>query len=116
MRRQPARRLRPMPDELTTPPIRDSDLDIRARLDRLKRLNRRGRFSQLVDLKLLAIDWANDYVSHVFPNVSGTETNQLLLAAEASFMAAIEMGKTGIREWGRLLEEGKNARGDFSIK
>lgn len=114
--RRPARRLRPPPDDLPTPPIRGSVLDIRARLDRLNGMNRPGRFSQPVDLKLLAVAWASDYVSQVFPDVRGAQSTQLLLASEAGFLAAIEMGKTGIHQWQRLLHTARSAKEDFTTE
>jgi len=113
MRPPPTRRLRPPPDELPPSSKRGDTADIKARLDRL---NRRGRFSQPVDLKPLAVAWANDYVSHVFPDLPDTQSNQLLLAAEVSFLAAIEMGKIGIRHWERLLEGAKSTREHFLTK
>jgi hypothetical protein len=79
-------------------------------------MNRPGRFSQPVDLKLLAVAWASDYVSQVFPDMRGTPSTQLLLACEAGFLAAIEMGKTGIHEWQRLLEIARSAKEDFTTE
>lgn len=110
MRPPPTRRLRPPPDELPSSSRRGDTADIKARL---ARLNRRARFSQPVDLRWLAGAWANDYVGEVFRDVPDAQGAHLSLAAEAGFLAAFEMGKTGLREWGRLLEEGKNARRDL---
>jgi hypothetical protein len=51
-----------------------------------------------------------DYASQVFQVVPDAQSAQLLLAAEAVFLASIEIRKAGIREWERLLEKGKIAR------
>jgi hypothetical protein len=93
----------PAPDELPPAPRRSAAVaDLRKRLNRL---GFRGRFSLAVDLKLLAATWATDYASQVFPQVQDDQRIRLLLAAEAGFLAAIEMSKNGIHNWERLLEE-----------
>jgi hypothetical protein len=102
------RRMPAPPDEL--PP---SVADIKARLDRL---NMTGRFSQSVDVTLLAATWATDYCSHVFPRVDHDQRMRLLLAVEAGFLASAKLNKCGIRHWERLLEEAKKARNEFDLK
>ena len=104
----------PPPDDLP-PSLRRSAAvpDLKARLDRLCRS---GRFSQAVDLKPLAATWATDYVGQVFPRVEDDQRIKLLLAAEAGFLASIELSKNGIRHWERLLVEARNARDEFRLR
>jgi hypothetical protein len=111
-RRVRPRRMPPPPDELLPASRRSAAVpDIRERLERLRRS---GRFSQPVDLKLLATTWATDYVSLVFPQVEGDERTRLLFAAEAGFLASTELSKCGIRHWERLLQEARKTRDEYS--
>lgn len=92
-------------------PTRDTQfMDLRARL---QRLNRKSRFSVPMNLRTLATLWARDYVSQVFPSVQGPEEIRLLLSAETSFIAASEMARLGIKEWQKLVNDGRNAKEDF---
>jgi len=86
-------------------------MDLRSRL---QRLNRRYRFSDAVDLRSVATLWARDYVSQVFPSVQGAERIRLMLSAETGFIASSELSRLGIKEWQRLVNDGLNAKRDFS--
>jgi hypothetical protein len=112
--RAPAR-IRPTPPvELPQSPRRSAAAA--GLTERLKRLRFRGRFSEVVDLKLLAAIWAGDYANHVFPKMEDDQTIRVLLAAEAGFLAATEMSKNGIRHWERLLDEARCAKVEFRLK
>jgi len=63
---------------------------------------------------VLATTWAKDYARQVFPYVGGDEKTRLLLAAGSGFLAAVELGKGGIRCWTQLLEDGWQIRNQFS--
>ena len=84
--------------------------DVRSRL---QRLNRRARFSDRVDSRSLATFWAKDYVSQVFPPAQGPEKIRLLLSAETSFIASSELARLGMKEWQRLVNDGRNTKEDF---
>ena len=104
----------PDADDVPLPSRRSTAIqDIRTRL---AYLSGSRRFSQPVDLKLLAVTWANDFAGQVFPLAEGDQRLRLLVAAETSFLASIELGKDGLRHWGRLLEEAKKARDEFRLE
>lgn len=118
-RPSPTRRMPPPPDELPAdelPPCPRRSAAVGDLKTRLNCLYYRGRFSQAVDLKLLAATWTIDYVSQVLPHVEGDQGLRLLLAAEAGFLASTELNKYGIRHWERLLEEGRKVRDEFRLR
>ena len=108
--RRSARRMPPPSDDPLPPKRGVSAGDLEARLERLRL---RSRFSHALDLAPLAATWANDYVSHVFPNFPEDESKRLLLACEAGFLASIGLGRNGIRYWERLLEQGRVTRDEL---
>src|SRR5262245_45541891 len=101
--RRALRRPPPPLDPPPPPPRRSAQAgDIR---ERLNCIVRRGRFDKPLNLTSVVATWAVDYVDQVFPQVGDRERNRLLLAAEAGFLASIEIGKGGIRQWERLLTD-----------
>ena len=76
-RRAPARRMPPPDaDDVPLPSRRSTAIqDIRTRL---AYLSGSRRFSQPVDLKLLAVTWANDFAGQVFPLAEGDQRLRLL--------------------------------------
>jgi hypothetical protein len=75
-RRAPVRRNPPPPDELPPSPRRSAAVaDLIAPWNHLRF---RGRFSEAVDLKLLAATWAGDYANQVFPKMEDDQMIRLL--------------------------------------
>lgn len=86
---------------------RPSVAELRARLELLKS---RSRFSHpTIDLAPLAPAWARDYVLAVFPEMDAEQRDRLLLAAEAGFLVAVDIGKNGLSVWGTNLARCRNS-------